>query len=143
MKNYSFLLFTITILTFFQIACSEQRTFSSGGLHHVDACMEKINRIIDHVHGILSYGPPRDDAFKAQIIAYISIATIDSGTPRIHAMAAPVSPAKAKADILATFAALEAKSYHETSPHEQSRKLYAAAQQYKTTISRPVTESFD
>jgi hypothetical protein len=137
MKKYIFILISIVAIATLQ-NCSDAtpaaRKFSSGGLHHVDACVEKIDRIIDQVSKTLARNSSKDDSFKAQIITHIAIATIDSGSPRIFGTPEPITSLEAKTNLLAAYAILETKSYHETSPHCQSRRLYMAARQYKAAI---------
>lgn len=98
------------------------------------ACKEKIIRILNDVGRILHQHQAKPDAFKAQIIAHIATATIESGSPRIHGLPEKISLKEAERNLLATFATLQSESYDTTSAHEQSRKLYAAAQQYKAVI---------
>ena len=137
MKQYIFILISIVTTSSLQ-NCSDAtpaaRKFSSGGLHHVDACVAKIDRIIDQVGKTLECSASKDDSFKAQIITHIAIATIDSGSPRIFETPEPITSLETKANLLAAYAILETKSYHETSPHCQSRRLYMAARQYKAAI---------
>lgn len=137
MKKYIFIFISIVTTASLQNcsgAIPTARKFSSNGLHQIDACVAKINRIIDQVDKTLEESASKDDSFKAQIITHIAIATIDSGSPRIFGTPEPVTSLEAQTNLLAAYATLEAKSYHETSPYSQSRRLYMAARQYKTVI---------
>ena len=125
MKKYIFISAAIIISSTLQ-NCSDAPEASD--------CIEKIDRIINQVSIIVDKNSSKSDAFKAQIIAFIATATIDSGSPRIHGIPEKISLKEAESRILAAFATLQRKSYDTSSAFDQSRALYIAAQQYKATI---------